>query len=127
MEENKMKSHVTVVAGLRIALSGLGLIGVILGGFAYGFVKDFIPLHEIPEFIVPLIDGIIIFVLITAGAVYALGIIGGIGLLSVKPWARILTIVVSALSCLNIPFGTLVGVYSIWVLMQDDTIKMFRQ
>jgi len=34
-------------------------------------------------------------------------------------------IVVAALGCLNIPIGTLKGVYSLWVLLQDETIKLF--
>jgi hypothetical protein len=52
--------------------------------------------------------------------------VGGIGLLSYKPWARILVMIVAAMGCLVIPIGTLVGVYSIWTLMQDDTIKLFK-
>jgi hypothetical protein len=127
MEENKMKSHVTVVAALRIALSALGLMVVVFIGLALGLIRDFIPIHEIPEFVLPLLNGIIVFLIVVAGVSYALGIIGGIGLLMMKSWGRIITIVVSALSCLNIPFGTLVGVYSIWVLMQDDAIKLFRK
>jgi hypothetical protein len=59
------------------------------------------------------------------GFMSTLGLVGGIGLLSYRPWARILIIVVAALGCLNIPIGTLKGVYSIWVLMQDDTVKLF--
>ena len=33
--------------------------------------------------------------------------------------------IVSAIGCLNIPIGTLAGVYSLWVLLQDETIKLF--
>jgi hypothetical protein len=34
---------------------------------------------------------------------------------------------VAALGCLNIPIGTLKGVYFLWVLLQNDTIKLFEQ
>jgi hypothetical protein len=34
--------------------------------------------------------------------------------------------VVAALGCLNIPIGTLKGVYTLWVLLQDETIKLFE-
>jgi hypothetical protein len=61
------------------------------------------------------------------GLMSTLGLVGGIGLLTYKPWSRILVIVVAALGCLNIPIGTLKGVYSIWVLMQDETIKLFQK
>jgi hypothetical protein len=30
------------------------------------------------------------------------------------------------MGCFFIPIGTLIGVYSIWTLMQDDTIKLFK-
>jgi hypothetical protein len=46
--------------------------------------------------------------------------------LSYLSWARYLIIVVAALGCLNIPIGTLKGVYSLWVLLQDDTVKLFE-
>jgi len=61
------------------------------------------------------------------GFMSTLGLIGGIGLLSHSPWARYLIIVVAALGCLNIPIGTLKGVYSLWVLLQDDTVKLFEK
>ena len=63
---------------------------------------------------------------ILVGFMSTLGLIGGIGLLSLQPWARYLVIVVAALGCLNIPIGTLKGVYSLWVLLQDETIKLFQ-
>jgi hypothetical protein len=56
-----------------------------------------------------------------------LALVGGIGLFTYKPWARYLVIVVAALGCLFIPIGTLSGVYALWVLLQDDTVKLFEQ
>jgi hypothetical protein len=56
----------------------------------------------------------------------SLGVIGGAGLFSYKPWARILVMIVSAVNCLNIPVGTAKGIYSIWVLMQPETIELFE-
>jgi hypothetical protein len=56
-----------------------------------------------------------------------LGLVGGIGLLAYRNWARYLIIIVAALGCLNIPIGTLKGVYSLWVLLQDETIQLFEK
>jgi hypothetical protein len=53
------------------------------------------------------------------------GIIAGIGLLSYRPWARILTIVISALNLMNIPFGTALGIYGLWVMLSDDGSRLF--
>jgi hypothetical protein len=53
-------------------------------------------------------------------------IIGGIGLLKGHEWARILILVVSFLSLLNIPFGTALGVYSIVILLNKETAQLFH-
>ena len=54
------------------------------------------------------------------------GIIGGVGLLKRHPWARILTIVLSVLHLINVPFGTLLSLYGLWVLMARDTEALFE-
>ena len=53
------------------------------------------------------------------------GIVAGIGLLKFRPWARILTIVLSALNLMNIPFGTIVGIYGLWVMLSDEGARLF--
>jgi hypothetical protein len=55
------------------------------------------------------------------------GIIAGIGLLKFRPWARILTIVLSALNLMNFPFGTILGIYGLWVMLSDDGSRLFVQ
>jgi hypothetical protein len=55
------------------------------------------------------------------------GIVAGIGLLKFSPWARILTIVLSALNLMNIPFGTILGVYGLWVMLSDEGSRLFVQ
>jgi hypothetical protein len=53
------------------------------------------------------------------------GIVAGWGLLNFKPWARVLTIVLSALNLMNVPIGTAIGVYGLWVLLNQETERMF--
>src|SRR4051794_36505358 len=47
-------------------------------------------------------------------------IIGGWGLLKLRPWARVFTLVLSAFHLLHVPFGTALGVYGFWVLLSDE-------
>jgi len=54
-------------------------------------------------------------------------ILGGYGLLKGYEWGRILTLVVSFLSLLNIPFGTALGIYSIVILMNKETAAQFQK
>ena len=118
-----MKKHVTVVGAIHIGFGILGLIGALIVFFALNFAKSFVGNEEIPNVILTFLA---ISLPLLIGFMSTLGLIGGIGLFSYKNWARILIIVVAALGCLNIPIGTLKGVYSLWVLMQDDTIKLFK-
>ncbi|MDY0097983.1 MAG: hypothetical protein RBR81_02170 [Bacteroidales bacterium] len=123
MEDTKMKKHVTVVGALHIGFGILGLIGALAIFFALHFAKGFVENEEIPSMVLGFLS---ISLPLLVGVISTLGLIGGIGLFSYQPWSRMLVIVVAALGCLNIPIGTLLGVYSIWVLLQDETIKLFK-
>ena len=119
-----MKKHVTVVGAIHIGFGTIGLIGAAAVFFALHFARGFVENEEIPTMVLGFL-GISLPLLI--GLMATLAIVGGIGLLSFQSWARYLIIVVAALGCLNIPIGTLKGVYSLWVLLQDETIKLFEK
>jgi hypothetical protein len=123
MEDSKMKKHVTVVGAIHIGFGILGLIGAVAVFFALNFAKGFVENEEIPTMVLGFLS---VSVPLLIGFMSTLGLVGGIGLLSFLSWARYLIIVVAALGCLNIPIGTLKGVYSLWVLLQDDTVKLFE-
>ena len=54
----------------------------------------------------------------------ALKIAAGISLLRRRPWARIPALILAFISLFIIPpIGTAYGVYAIWVLMKDDTVR----
>ena len=54
------------------------------------------------------------------------GLLAGYGLLKFAPWARILTIVLALFELLRFPFGTCLGVYSLWVMLSADGAALFR-
>jgi hypothetical protein len=124
MEDSKMKKHVTVVGAIQIGFAILGLIGAVAIFFALGFARTQVGDDEVAGTVLRLLS---ISLPILVGFLSTLGLVGGIGLFTYQPWARYLVIVVSALGCLNIPIGTLKGVYALWVLLQDDTIKLFEK
>jgi hypothetical protein len=123
MEESKMKKHVTVVGAIQIGFSLLGLIGALAIFFALSFAKSQVGGDETANLVLGFLSASLPLLV---GFLSTLGLVGGIGLLGFKPWARYIVIVVSALGCLNIPIGTLKGVYALWVLMQDETVKLFE-
>ena len=123
-EDTRMKKHVTVVGVIHIAFGVLGLIGALTVFFALHFARGFVSNEEIPEMVLSMLA---ISLPLLIGFMSTLGLIGGIGLLAYKNWARYMVIIVAALGCLNIPIGTLKGVYSLWVLLQDETVRLFEK
>jgi hypothetical protein len=124
MEDSKMKKHVTVVGAIQIGFGLLGLIAAIAAFFALNFARTQVGDDPVAGSVLRLLS---VSVPLLIGFLSTLGLVGGIGLFTYQPWARYLVIVVSALGCLNIPIGTLKGVYALWVLLQDDTVKLFEK
>ena len=123
-EDTRMKKHVTVVGVIHIAFGVLGLIGALTVFFALHFARGFVSNEEIPEMVLSMLA---ISLPLLIGFMSTLGLVGGIGLLAYKNWARYMVIIVAAIGCLNIPIGTLKGVYSLWVLLQDETVRLFEK
>jgi hypothetical protein len=120
-EENRMKKHVNVAAILQIVFGSLNVIAAMAIAFAFGFVDQFVDDPTAVKVLGIVGTPLVVLFLLFGGAMIA----GGVGLLSCKPWARILTLVMSAVGLLNIPIGTLKGVYIIWVLVQSETVSLF--
>ncbi len=124
-----MQQHVRILGYLNIIYGSIGvLIGLLvfltLGGVA-AFMSHIDPSLD-AQTVGPILITVGTAVVVLLVAVSAPTIIAGIGLLGFRPWARILTIVLSALHLLSIPFGTALGVYGLWVLLSNRTEEMFR-
>jgi hypothetical protein len=124
MENSNMKKHVTVVGAIQIGFSVLGLMAAVAVFVALTFSRGFIENDETAQMVVRFLS---ISIPLLIGFISTLGLVGGIGILVYKPWARYLVIVISAIGCVNIPFGTVKGIYSIWVLINDETLKLFNK
>jgi hypothetical protein len=121
-KQRNMKQHVSLVGALHIGFGILGLVGALAIYFGFHFVFQFVEDEPIAQDVISYIgNAIALFLLFFS----SLGIIGGIGLFTYRPWSRILVMIVSAMNCLNVPVGTAKGVYSIWVLMQPESIELF--
>ena len=67
----------------------------------------------------------VIALLVAAKA--AVGFNTGWGLLQREPWARMLTIVLAFLALFSVPFGTALGIYTLWVLLPPESNAEYRQ
>ncbi len=117
-----MKKHITVLGALYIAfgamqiLTALIMFSLVIGG---GILSG----DDEALAITSALGSALAFLLIFLAAP---GIIGGIGLLKWRPWSRILVLILGCLNLFSIPFGTALGIYTIWVLMDDESAALFR-
>jgi len=117
-----MEKHVHVIAALQI---GLSIFGIIIGIIILVILSTIGVLVDDKDanFILPLIGNIIaVFIFLLSVP----GIVAGIGLMKHKEWGRILTLILSVINLLNFPLGTVIGAYSIWALVQNETVDLFR-
>ena len=56
----------------------------------------------------------------------AVGLVAGVGLVQRAEWSRMLAIVVGCISLINAPFGTALGIYTLWVLLSPNAEAEFR-
>jgi hypothetical protein len=122
-----MTTHVKVLGVLYIVLSGLGVCAALFLGLIFGTAGGVVAANADADAAValPIIGlagtALVIFLL----AISLPGLITGIGLLKFKPWARIVGIVLAAINLINIPLGTILGAYGLWVLLNKDTERLF--
>jgi len=124
MDENKAKSHVTLVAVLHICFGTLSILGSMIVLIVLHFAGNFIPEEE--ELARNILSSLGFIIPSIIGFFGLIDVLAGVSLFSYKQWSRIFVIVVSAINCLNIPIGTAKGVYSIWALMLPEVQAMFK-
>ena len=116
-----MAKHVEVLGWLYIVFGALGLV---FGMFIFVFFSSLAVLPDDPT-------GAAVLVIIGLGLGFFFvvtsipEIIGGIGLLKRKSWSRILVIILGILNLIDIPIGTALGIYTLWVLFKEETTKLF--
>ena len=119
--QRDVQQHITVLGWLYIVGHTLflivgGFVFLLLTGIGFGS-RDAEAARILP------IVGISIGLLLVALPLP--GLAAGYGLLTHKPWARILALVVGVLSLLNFPLGTIIGFYTFVVLMQPAAADYF--
>lgn len=117
-----MERHITLLGTLYIIFSALFLIGAVVF-FLIITTAGIFSGDETAMFVTGII-GIVISSFLFLVAIP--GIIGGIGLLKRKQWARILILIIGILNLLNVPVGTILGIYTIWALTGKQAEAAFN-
>jgi len=116
-----MEKHINIVAALQIGLSVFNLIIALLIFTLFKLIIGFID-EPSAEMILSIVANVIavFFIIVSLPGIFA-----GLGLFKRREWARILTLVVSVIGIFNFPFGTAIGIYSIWALVQPEIVAEF--
>ena len=120
---NRVQEHVRLVGILWMAYSAL----ILLAGIAVEIVAHTIfsgtfhfpdgPPPEVTNWLRPLLTFIGGMILLKAAA----GILTGWGLLQREPWARVGALILGFISLFNVPIGTALGIYTLWVLLPTQS------
>ena len=119
----RVHSHVHTLAILWLVYStftilawfiAIPFLGFIFSHGGHGFYHGDFPFGMSMHWFIPLITTVLY---IRSG----LGLLVGIGLLRRDRWARPLALVVGILMLLKIPFGTALGIYTLWVLVPTQS------
>jgi hypothetical protein len=78
---------------------------------------------NVPFFLPHLMRGIGFILMVTG----VLGILAGWGLLERQPWARVLAIVLGFLALFHFGIGTVLGIYTLWVLLPRESALEYQR
>lgn len=116
-----MEQHITLLGWLHIALN---ILLILIAAFMFvmmvgiGLVSGDAEAVRVMPIVGTAVGGFM-----TALALP--GILTGIGLLKRKPWARVAAAVLGIINLTNFPLGTAVGVYTLWILLQNEAADHF--
>lgn len=126
---NRVREHVKLVGILWAAYSALHLVTGVIVLLAAKFVIVRIgnipngPPPEIMAWLPALVSTVGWLILVKAG----LGFAVGWGLLQHEDWARTFALVLGFVVMLNVPIGTALGIYTLWVLLPSSSEAEYRE
>ncbi len=124
----RVERHLHLLAILWLAFSAFntlgGLILLVLGNVVFPH------LHEMPNVPSDVPAGFLTALFSTLGIIVlakaAFGFLAGWGLLQREEWARTVTLILAFIALfLNVPIGTAMGVYTMWVLLPAQSQKEY--
>jgi hypothetical protein len=116
-----MEHHVRLLATLSIVF---GVFSGVAGLLTLAYFEGFRPLWDYAEAsggMGLLATGTVLFHLLLSVPM----IFGGIFLRRFVEWARYVMVFLCAVNLLNLPLGSVLGAYGLWVLMMPETEPLF--
>jgi hypothetical protein len=122
MRHVRRPDGVTIIAIIEFVLAAPFFMGAL--AILFFAVPGVLMYTRHPMGVLAPLFGLAIGILFTT-AFGVLFVIAGIGMLNMRNWARIMTIVLAILMLPGFPVGTLLGVVALWYLFQDEVKALF--
>ena len=120
-----MESHKRILGIVYIVTGILLLFGMMMLSFFFSLIIPWLTESAsegewVFTWLVPFIRAIALFVCI---CIALPSLIAGWGLLNGRSWAMILALIVGCLRLFSFPIGTAIGIYTIWVYVEDNRLN----
>ncbi len=104
-----------------IVLSLLGFVRGVFGALVLRHLVHGGVFNDAPSFLPHLLGGLVPVIEFSSISLGAIGVSVGWGLLARQPWARVVAMIFGIVSLIKIPFGTALGIYTLWVLGSGES------
>jgi hypothetical protein len=125
-----MQTHVKILGVLYLVVSAFFLLMALFLLLVVGGTAGIVGATADPEdaaIAIPILGFAGTALAMFLGVFSLPGLATGYGLLTFRPWARVVGVVLSAVSLINLPVGTALGAYGLWVLLSKDTEHLFEE
>ena len=128
LRRSRVHEHTRLVGILWMAYSALHVVGgavvIVVAHTIFGntFHIPNGPPPEVTIWLRPLLSFVGWLILAKAAA----GFVAGWGLLQRESWARVVALVVGFVALLNVPLGTALGIYTLWVLLPNQSDEEYK-
>jgi hypothetical protein len=122
-------THVKVIAAIFLFFGVLWTVITVLGPAILATLAGVVSTSGDPDAAVgaTILGFAGVAVTLFAGAVSAAFLITAWGLFKLKPWGRIVGIIMAAICLTQVPFGTAFGIYALIILFKKDTEALFTR
>jgi hypothetical protein len=125
-----LEKHIPILGVLWLLRGGLRLLGAawiyFVGAALFPWMSS---MGRWPpdDFVTGFLPGVIKFGAIAYAAIALGSLATGFGLLQREEWARPLALVMAFLALLSVPFGTALGIYTLWALLPAQSEAEYRR
>jgi cation transport ATPase len=121
-----MESHKRILGILYIVSGMLHLLGMLFLSMFFSIIFPMIFENAdiddqwVLVWVVPFLQTIAVIVILLVAIP---SVIGGWGILAQRKWAMTLVLILGCLKLFSFPFGTALGIYTIWVYVEENRLQ----